>query len=127
MNARYVWLVLLLCLVASPAQSGGFEVNENAANISARSGAFTAKADHPMAIHYNPAGLVNWKGNRIYVGSNLNLLSLEFDRAGIDARSLSGHQRHEHVGQYRPQPISHADERSADRSRHDRDRHTGSQ
>ena len=90
MNVRIGWIVVLLCLAAGPAQSGGFEVNENAANILARAGAFTAKADHPMAIHYNPAGLLNWTGNRFYIGSDVNLLNLEFERSGIDDLVANG-------------------------------------
>ena len=90
MIARVGWMVLLMSLAASPAWSGGFEVNENAANILARSGAFTAKADNPMAIHYNPAGLLNWQGHLFYVGSNMNILNLEFERAGIDALVADG-------------------------------------
>lgn len=76
--------VWVLCLFALPAQGAGFEFNENGARIQARAGAFTARADHPMTIHNNPAGLLNWRGHRLYVGANVNLLSLSFERSGID-------------------------------------------
>jgi long-subunit fatty acid transport protein len=90
MTARLGWTVLLTMLISSSAWGGGFEVNENGANILARSGAFTAKADHPLAIHYNPAGLLNWEGHRFYLGANMNVLNLEFERSGIDALVADG-------------------------------------
>jgi len=83
MAARTLW-ILLSCFVSLPAFGAGFEYNENGANILGRSGAFTAKADHPMTIHNNPAGLLNWSGHRLYLGANLNSVSLSFERFGID-------------------------------------------
>lgn len=51
------WVFLLVLLVASPARPAGFNIFEQGAKATAMGGAFSAVADDPSAIFYNPAGL----------------------------------------------------------------------
>ena len=74
----------LMLLAAPTAFAGGFEYNDNGASILTRSGAFTAKANHPLAMYYNPAGLMLMSGHRLYLGSNFNFMISRFTRTGID-------------------------------------------
>src|SRR5262249_44176931 len=46
-----------------------------------RGGAFVAKADDPMALGLNPAGLVNAKHIDVYIGVNLLNFGLDYQRA----------------------------------------------
>ena len=75
---------LLLTLSASVCLAGGMEYTENSATILGRDGAFTAHADHPLPIHYNPAGLMLCEGHRLYVGATATKLNLRFTRSGIE-------------------------------------------
>lgn len=78
-----VWaLMLVVTAVSSPALAGGVEYNDNDAKILGRGGAWVAKADGPMAINYNPAGLVLMKGHKLMLSANLNFMSWKFTRSG---------------------------------------------
>lgn len=55
----------------SIAAAGGFQVYEQGAAATGMVGSFTAKADDPSAIFYNPAGLAAQKGWQVYVGGTL--------------------------------------------------------
>ena len=82
--AHRSFLAIALALVVSPrvAHAGGFEVADHGAQAMGRGTAFTARADDPTAIHWNPAGLARQRGTRLFLGGNLFLHSFEFRRAG---------------------------------------------
>jgi len=61
--------------------AGGFEFPDNGTTALGRGGAFTAKANDPSAIYYNPAGLVKLRGWKIMLDSNLTFNHLAFTRA----------------------------------------------
>jgi long-chain fatty acid transport protein len=62
---------LILLLTPAVAYGGGFELNEHGAAATGMVGAFTAKADDPSAIFFNPAGLAHQRGLQLYVGSTI--------------------------------------------------------
>ncbi len=69
---RFTWAFLIgayLCLVV-PNRSGavGFRLPHQDPEAIARGDAFTATADNPSAIYYNPAGITQLKGDNIRVG-----------------------------------------------------------
>ncbi len=78
---------LSLFLVAAGATGGvygsGYSVYEQGAEAMANAGAFTARADDPSAIFFNPAGLVRLDGIRFNLGTNaIFLTGSEFESAG---------------------------------------------
>jgi long-chain fatty acid transport protein len=75
---------LLAAALTAPAHAGGFEYTENGARVLGRAGAFSARADDPMAIAYNPAGLTLWRGHMITLALQLEQLDMSFERAGAD-------------------------------------------
>lgn len=60
-------LVILLFAVAS-ANAAGFRLPETGAKAMGMAMAFTAQADDPSAIYFNPAGLVQLEGMNVMVG-----------------------------------------------------------
>jgi long-chain fatty acid transport protein len=78
-----------LCVPGS-ALAGGIEYTENGAKILGRAGAWAAKADDPLAMHYNPAGLTLLGGHEVYLGLNLTQLQLEYTRTGIEQYIIGG-------------------------------------
>jgi len=58
------------------ARGGGIEVPMQGARASGQADAFTAQADDPSAIFYNPAGLTQLRGTQISAG--LYFLQPEF-------------------------------------------------
>ena len=63
------------------AKASGFEVPENGTEIMGRAGAWTARADNPMAAALNPAGLAG-QGTAFLVNTNLTWQKFCFQRAG---------------------------------------------
>jgi long-chain fatty acid transport protein len=61
-------LVLCLCAFASISFSAGFSNYTQGATATGMGGAFTAKADDPTAIFYNPAGITQIEGTRVLLG-----------------------------------------------------------
>ena len=90
MNARQLALIVFASiLTAAPMTfAGGMEVTENGAPIIGRAGAFTARGDHPMTIHYNPGALTRLKGNHVYLGTNLINMDFSFTRSGLKEQGL---------------------------------------
>jgi hypothetical protein len=82
-SARGGCALALLCASAGVAQAAGFETEypDNGARALGRAGAFTARADDPTAIYYNPAGLSALRGGDIYVGANGLMLDQGFQPA----------------------------------------------
>jgi long-chain fatty acid transport protein len=61
-------VLLVLVLTASTSFAGGFRLPEQGAKAMGMGFAFTAQADDPSAIYFNPAGLTQLKGNNVMVG-----------------------------------------------------------
>ncbi|HZS38816.1 MAG TPA: outer membrane protein transport protein [Polyangia bacterium] len=66
----------------SVAFAGGFETPDNGAEALARGGAWTAKADSPLAQEYNVAGLARLRGTRVELGANILFNVYDFTRSG---------------------------------------------
>jgi len=66
---KMVAVVLVLLFTASTSFAGGFRLPEAGAKAMGMGFAFTAQADDPSAIYFNPAGLTQLKGNNIMVGA----------------------------------------------------------
>ena len=63
---------LWLCFGApEPAHGDGFRVLDQGANATAQGAAFSAQADDPSALHYNPAGMTQLPGLQLYFGTSL--------------------------------------------------------
>jgi long-chain fatty acid transport protein len=73
--ARIAVLVLLILAVARPrpARAAGFAIAEQGTAATGMAGAFTAKADDPSAVFFNPAGLAGQHKLQVYVGGVLVL------------------------------------------------------
>lgn len=83
--ARGAVLVVLVALVggaAGSARAGGFDIPDNGTEALGRGGAFVAKADSPLALYYNIAGLARQRGTRLEIGGNLVYHDIAFTRAG---------------------------------------------
>lgn len=74
-----------LVSVGTDARAGGFEMPANGTEALARGGAFTAKADSPLALEYNVGGLGGQRGTRMVFDNNLWFGEYRFQRAGGDA------------------------------------------
>lgn len=59
--------VFLLPVLAFP---GGFAINEQGAKASGMANAYSAQADDPTAVYYNPAGIVQLDGTQVSVGAS---------------------------------------------------------
>ncbi len=66
-----VFMGLLLCLISTPAWGAGFSIFEQGAAATGMAGAFTAHADDPTAVFYNPAGITQLEGTQISLGVTL--------------------------------------------------------
>lgn len=71
-------LALLLCAAAGPAGAAGFAIYEQGARAMGGAGAFTARADDPSAIYFNPAGLAHLEGGALLLSPNLIHYKSEF-------------------------------------------------
>ena len=91
-------------MFSSPAYSGGFEVNENAANILARSGRLRPKRIIPWPFITTR---LDYSTGKVIASRRLQhqLLSLEFERSGIDALVADGMRKCDGVQQ--PIPSLH--------------------
>lgn len=67
------------------AHAGGFELGANGTEALGRGGAFTAKADSPLALEYNVGGLAQLRGTRVLFDNNLYFSEYSFLRAGSDS------------------------------------------
>ncbi len=91
--------------------AGGLEVPDVGVVALGRGGAFTARADNPTAIHYNPAGLYKARGRNILIGASFMNLNLDFQRKGGDAYEfgpdhtvLNPTMDYSNVDQFNPTP-----------------------
>jgi long-chain fatty acid transport protein len=72
--------IILAVLALGPALPGavfasGYSIYEQGAKAMANAGAFTARADDPSALFFNPAGIVQLKGKRFSFGTNAIFLT----------------------------------------------------
>jgi long-chain fatty acid transport protein len=66
---KMVSVLLVLVLTASTSFAAGFRIPEAGAKAMGMGFAFTAQADDPSAIYFNPAGLTQLKGNNVMLGA----------------------------------------------------------
>lgn len=65
-------------IITSNAKGGGFQINEHGAKAMGMGGAFTAQANDPSAIFFNPAGLGFQQGMNLMLGTTLIFPSNKF-------------------------------------------------
>src|SRR5512134_1577424 len=65
---RRLAVPLVLLLTASTSFAAGFRLPEAGNKANAMAFAFTAQADNPSAIYYNPAGITQLEGNNFALG-----------------------------------------------------------
>jgi long-chain fatty acid transport protein len=92
--------LLLLCLAlglagADLAAASGFGVFQHGGRALGQVGAFTARADEPSAVLYNPAAITRLPGTQIQAG-------LDFSYAEDDYRSPTGSFSTNHIIQFVP-------------------------
>ncbi|MCS6912175.1 MAG: hypothetical protein RMK29_05835 [Myxococcales bacterium] len=73
---------LLLLGWPALAPAGGFDYAVNGTEALGRGGAFTAKADSPLALDYNVAGLAGQRGTQLLFDNHLHFESYTFQRQG---------------------------------------------
>src|SRR5512134_574993 len=61
-------VLVILLFAAASANAGGFRLPEAGAKAMGMGFAFTAQADDPSAIYFNPAGIVQLEGQNVKVG-----------------------------------------------------------
>ncbi len=86
-------LAITLCFslgVMQHAFAAGFKLNEHDAKASGMMNAFTALADNPSALHYNPAGIVQLDGINAQAGFGYFIPSASFKSAGTSAFGTDG-------------------------------------
>ena len=88
-----LWLPLaaaLLSLRPTAALALGFRIPNQDAAATARGNAFTATADNPSAIYYNPAGITQLPGQNMQFGLHVISVNSSYDGpGGIHAESES--------------------------------------
>src|SRR5512143_3819169 len=65
---RMLPVLLVLLFAAASANAAGFRLPEAGAKAMGMGFAFTAQADDPSAIYFNPAGLTQLDGQNVMVG-----------------------------------------------------------
>ena len=68
-------------VAGTAAADGGYYGGALGARAAGRAGAFTARADDPTAVHYNPAGLADISGTVIMVGNRFSHNGYSYTRA----------------------------------------------
>src|SRR5688500_8117425 len=92
-SGPFILLLLLLLPVIWPSALYGasFRIMDQGAAAAGQSDAFTAQADDPSAVHYNPAGMMQLRRVQTYLGTNLIGGSTSFrNGAGQTARGDFG-------------------------------------
>ena len=79
---RVLWAglagLLASSLAAGPVGAAGFSIYEQGARAMGFAGAFTARADDPSAMYFNPAGLAHLEGTTLLASTNLIYYKSEF-------------------------------------------------
>jgi long-chain fatty acid transport protein len=81
--------LLATMLVAGTALAGGFEYGPQGLHAVGRGGAFTAKADDPTAMYWNPSRLALLRGTHLLISLNTSKLGMDFDRFDAQKRRVS--------------------------------------
>ena len=80
-----------LALAAGPSWAGGQYAGDNGSLAAQRAGAFTARADDPTALYYNPAALFRIGDHRqVFLGVNLVSFDQSFQRDGSYRHDTNG-------------------------------------
>jgi|GEM_PF-666815 len=85
MTKTKLFLIITLCFLVGTAgqvRAGGFRLSEFDAKASGMMNAFTAQADRPSAMHYNPAGIVQLDGIQTQAGFGYFIPSVAFETDG---------------------------------------------
>lgn len=80
-NCRWMPALLLVLAglgLAGRADAAGYSIYEQGSKALGMAGAFTAQADDPSAIFYNPAGIGRLQGTQVNVGAHLIGITREF-------------------------------------------------
>src|SRR5262245_45537392 len=80
--ASLIGFVAAVAGAPSIAKAGGFEVVGQGAQSLARGGATLARADDPMVLAHNPAGLAELRGSQLLLNLNVALFDACVDPAG---------------------------------------------
>jgi hypothetical protein len=80
-HALLLWLLTALA-VPSSVSAGGFEIPATGTRAAGRAGAFTARADDPLATWYNPANLAALEGVMVTADVHLPWWQSCYERAG---------------------------------------------
>jgi long-chain fatty acid transport protein len=70
-KSNLLFLIVTLLLISTNAFAGGFQLNEHGAKALAMGGAFTAIANDPSAVYWNGAGLSQFSGTHLMLGTSL--------------------------------------------------------
>ena len=65
---KVLTVLVVLLFAAASAMAAGFRLPEQGAKAMGMGMAFTAQADDPSAIYYNPAGIVQLEGQNVMIG-----------------------------------------------------------
>jgi len=65
---KVLTVLVVLLFTAASAMAAGFRLPEQGAKAMGMGMAFTAQADDPSAIYYNPAGIVQLEGQNVMIG-----------------------------------------------------------
>lgn len=89
---KTIELFCLLCLLLLPSEvlASGFAFSDQDAKANAMGGAFTAQADNPSAVYYNPAGIVQLEGLQVSANVDYAICNAAFNSNGTSAAGSSG-------------------------------------
>lgn len=85
MKRTSTWLLLLIALLlVTPSRlfANGFDIYEQSARAVGLGGAFTAQADDPSAVFFNPAGIVELEGTQVSLGACPIMPTMKFKSDG---------------------------------------------
>ena len=77
-----LFTVINIFLLTGLALGNGFDIYEQSAKAVGMAGAFTAQADDPSAIFFNPAGITQLEGTQVSVGACLVMPTMQFQSNG---------------------------------------------
>ncbi len=86
----------ILSIFPAAAWAGGFTYPDHGAHALSRGGAFTARADDPSAIIYNPGALARLKGTHILLGGNIIWEDIRYQRLAYDEKTGNLSDRYPH-------------------------------